>query len=175
VASPDVASRATVVLVDTNVVIEAVRTRVWKALLGGRRVETVQECRDETQRGSPHDPGYVVVSAADLAGLAAVHSVTDLERATLALTWADALTLDPGERDLLAHALSRRARGDSVWVVCSPDRACVRAAVALDLGDHTISLEELVQVVGARPVVRLKDHFTSRWLSRERTNARLGP
>ncbi|HEU4557545.1 MAG TPA: hypothetical protein VFS20_06835 [Longimicrobium sp.] len=142
-ASPDAGSSATVILVDTNVIIEAVRTRVWKALLGNRKVETVQECRDETQRGSPHDPGYVVVNAADLAGLSGVHAVTDLERATLALSYADASALDAGERDLLAHALARHARGDSVWVVSSPDRACVRVAVALGLADHTISLEEL--------------------------------
>jgi hypothetical protein len=160
------------VLVDTNVIIEAVRTRVWNALLGGRRVETVQECWDETQRGSPHDPGYVVVNSADLAGLAAVHAVTALERATLVLAYADTPSLDAGERDLLAHALSCREKGDFLWVVSSPDRACVRAAVALEMGDHTVSLEELE--VGARPSVQLKEHFTGRWLSRERTNALLG-
>lgn len=173
-ANPKGVSRATAMLVDTNVIIEAVRTRVWKALLGALRVETVRECWDETQRGSPHDPGYVTVTAADLAGLAEVHAVTDLERATLALTCADAAALDPGERDLLAHALTRQASGDTVWLVSSPDRACVRAAVALNLGDHTISLEELAQAAGARPALLPKEHFTRRWLSAERTKALLG-
>lgn len=171
---PEVGTRAATILVDTNVIIEAVRTRVWNALLGALTVETTRECWEETQRGSPHDPGYVVVAAADIAGLAAVHAVTDLERATLALTCADAAALDSGERDLLAHALARHASGDAVWLLSSPDRACVRAAVALNLGDHTVSLEELAQAAGARPAMRLKEHFTGRWLSAERTKALLG-
>jgi hypothetical protein len=41
-----VGPKATVVLVDTNVIIEAIRTRCWNALTGGLRVETVAECRD---------------------------------------------------------------------------------------------------------------------------------
>jgi hypothetical protein len=108
--SPDSRARQTVVLVDTNVVIEAVRTGVWKALVGSRTVETVQECHDETQRGNPHDPGYVVVEAGHLGGLSAVRQVDAVQRASLFLTCPEAAGLDPGERDLLAHALARRGR-----------------------------------------------------------------
>ena len=39
------------VLVDTNVIIEAHRTRSWPALSGGWRVETVEACVAETQTG----------------------------------------------------------------------------------------------------------------------------
>jgi hypothetical protein len=75
-----VARKDTVVLVDTNVVMEAVRTRCWNALTGGLRVETVEECRDEALRGDRGRPGYLPVSEQDLARIRNVHPVTPLER-----------------------------------------------------------------------------------------------
>ena len=39
------------VLVDTNVILEAHRAGVWRALAGGYPVETVEECVTETQTG----------------------------------------------------------------------------------------------------------------------------
>jgi hypothetical protein len=39
-------------LVDTNVVIESHRVAAWRALTGGYRVETVEECVAETQIGA---------------------------------------------------------------------------------------------------------------------------
>lgn len=161
------------VLVDTNAIIEAVRTGTWKALLGGRSVETVQECYDETQRGNPHRPSYVVVAPGGLQGLKAIHEVDDEARAALVLACTNAVGLHNGERDLLAHALARREAGDEIWVVCSPDIACVHVAVALGMGDQTISLEELLASVGAKGAKPLGDHFTARWLSAERTKALL--
>lgn len=40
-----------IVLVDTNVILEAHRTGSWRALAGGYPVETVDDCVDETQTG----------------------------------------------------------------------------------------------------------------------------
>lgn len=39
------------VLVDTNVILESYRVESWRALAGGYRVETVEECVMETQTG----------------------------------------------------------------------------------------------------------------------------
>lgn len=39
------------VLVDTNAIIEAHRTGVWRALAGGYQVESVEDCVIETQTG----------------------------------------------------------------------------------------------------------------------------
>lgn len=162
---PGVALKNTVALVDTNVMIEAVRTRCWNALAGALRLETVEECRDEAARGDRSRPGYVPVGAADLARLAHVHPVSALQRATFALAYAGAQNMDPGERHLFAHAYARAARGDDVWVLCSPDRAAVRAAVALGWRDQTRSLAALAGAAGARPSPSLADHFGERWLS----------
>lgn len=156
-------------LVDTNVIIEAVRTRLWKALTGSRQIETVEECRDETQRGNPHRPGYVTVSKDDLDRLGRIHNVTGLEVATLHANYADAMDMDKGERELLAHALSRLTAGDSLWVVCSPDKAMVRAMVKLGWEEQIHSLEALAETVGTRPSVSILTQFGKRWLSDFRT------
>ena len=39
------------VLADTNVILECCRTNSWRALTGGYRVETVEDCVAETQIG----------------------------------------------------------------------------------------------------------------------------
>lgn len=171
---PGAGGKATVVLVDTNVVIEAIRTRCWNAVTGGLRVETVAECRDEARRGDRHRPGYVAVADEDLGRLATVHPVDDLERAMFGLGYPEAQNMDAGERDLFAHAYGRAARGDDVWILCSPDKASVRAAVALGWHDRLVSLGGLVSAVGARPGVPLAEHFGERWLSDFRTACLLG-
>jgi len=171
---PGVALKDTVVLVDTNVMIEAVRTKCWNAVTGSLRLETVEECRDEAGRGTRGRSGYVAVGQGDLDRLSAVHPVTDLDRAVFGLEYAAAQNMDPGERDLFAHAYGRATGGDNVWVISSADRACVRAAVALGWQDRIHSLGALVTAVGARVSAPLADHFGERWLSDFRTACLLG-
>lgn len=163
-------SRAPVYLLDTNAIIEAVRVGVWNALCGGLDVHTVEECRDECRRGDALSSGYITVSATALDRLGAVHPVTEAQRASFVLR-TDASALDPGELDLYAHALGR---ADSVWVLCSPDRAAVRIGVELGWRDRLVSLEELVDAVGSRPNPPLRPHFRTAWLSQRRTEALLG-
>lgn len=150
------------VLVDTNAIIEAVRTGCWNALTGGLAVETVEECRDETRRGAGRKD-YVEVDETHLRRLRAVHAVDDLQRAGLLLSSSTAPALDPGERDLLAHALHRANEGDEVWVLCSPDRATVRTMVELGRHPHLRALQELVAAVGASS--NLAVQFGAAWLA----------
>lgn len=164
----------TVVLVDTNVVMEAVRTRCWNAITGGLVVETVEECRDEALRGDHGHPGYLPVSADDLSRIRRVHPVSALERAAFGMAYPDARNMDCGERDLFAHAYARVAREDAVWIICSADRACVRAAVALGWQERMHCLAALAASVGANPAPPLLDQFGERWLSQARTRFLLG-
>ena len=124
------------VLFDTNVIIEAVRTQCWNAITGQVSIETVGACRVEALAGSAATiRNYVpVVPRAD--------------------------SLDEGEHDLLAHAYAR----SEPFLLCSPDKAAIRAAVALGIGDRLVSLDELVAEVGARPRPALREQFTSSWL-----------
>ena len=172
---PDVPLHKTVILVDTNVMIEAVRTGTWNALTGGAQVETVEECRDEARRGDDGTrPGYVTVSDADLARLHAVHPMSQRERAEYLLTDPEAVGMDPGEQDLFAHAYQRAKAGDRVWVLCSSDKASIRAAVRLAFADQLLSLEAACVAVGARPKQPIKAHHQEPFLSKYRTEYLLG-
>ena len=169
-----VARQDTVVLVDTNVVMEAVRTRCWNAVAGGLRVETVEECRDEALRGDRGRRTYLPVGEHDLARMRDVHPVSALERATFAMAYEDARNMDRGERDLFAHAYARVTRGDSLWIVSSADKACVRAVVALGWHERMHSLAALAAAVGAHPAPALLEQYGERWLSQVRTRYLLG-
>ena len=95
------------VLVDTNVIIESHRVNSWRALTGGYRVETVEECVAETQAGaSRRRPAQRIDETALRDSLSALHSVSNVQRAELTLRKQD-IALDIGEESLWAHALSR--------------------------------------------------------------------
>jgi hypothetical protein len=156
-------------MVDTNIIIEAFRTRCWKALCGHFSVETVETCWREALAGDPLRPGYVTVDTQELnTGLKARHTVSDLERIQLNLQLPAAGTLDAGERDLLAHGVTR----SDAWIASCADRAGLRAALALGWEARVVSLEKLAQAVGTRP--KLKSHFCETWLSQVRTDFLLG-
>lgn len=163
----------TVVLVDTNVIIEAVRTATWNALTGALLVQTVEECRDEALRGDPRAAGYVTVADADLSRLDAVHRVSETERASYLLADPDAVGLDRGEQDLFAHAFARVRGGDQVWILCSGDIAAIAAATRSKIEDNLYALEGICGVIGARPTSRFREPHLSTFLSRYRTQFRL--
>lgn len=166
--------RKTVVLVDTNVIIEAVRTGTWNALTGAVCVQTVEECRDEARRGDATRPAYVPVSVADLDRLHKVHAVSIRERAEYLLADQEATSMDPGERDLFAHAYRRTKAGDDVWVLCSSDKASIRAAIRIAVSDQLTSLEAACNAVGVRPNKPLRAHHQELFLSKYRTEYLLG-
>jgi len=152
------------VLVDTNIIIEAVRIECWKAITGHFRIETVEKCCEEARTGDLHRPGYVEVSEADLKTRLTIHRVSDKALATLALQ--ESFRLDAGERCLWAHAMGR----DDDWFACCCDRAAVNAAVRFGWADRLVALEELVQTAGEKRAARmLKDQFRLVRLSTWRT------
>lgn len=110
------------------------------------------------------------MNKADLQRLSSVHDMTGVALAAFKLSYADADSLDPGEHDLLAYAHSLPG---GAWVICSPDKASVRAAVALGFGDRLCSLEALITAVGARPRSPLRRHFGTAWLVSFRTKVLL--
>ncbi len=155
--------RGQVVLVDTNIMIEAVRTHCWNAIANHFAVETVEKCREEARTGGPMRRNYVPMELSDLECVRVVHVVTESERANLALNLQTADALDAGERDLFAHALVR----NDAWIASCADRAALKGAFALGWKDRMVSLESLARTAGIKP--HLKDHFLERWLSKERT------
>lgn len=149
------------VLVDTNVILESYRIGAWRALTGGYRVETVEDCVTETQTGfQRRRPEQQIDPIALRASLAAVHSVGDRDLAALAVMATD-IALDTGERSLWAHALTRT----DGWILCGPDKASLRFGVRLGHRDRLVALEQLLGEAGYRPTVPLKLPYTSKWLA----------
>jgi hypothetical protein len=160
--------RGLVVFVDTTIIIEAFRAGCWKAMASYFSVETVEKCYEEALTGDPLRASHVDVDPTTLRdGLRARHSVSAAERARLVLACPSADGLDPGERDLFAHARGR----SNAWLVSAADRAAVNVALALNWEERIVSLEALTREAGARPTLR--PHFSDTWLSRLRTTYKL--
>jgi len=134
-------------------------------------IETVVACAEECSRGDRLSSGYINVSEEDLGRVSALHAVSG-DQVAVVLFHPKSSALDEGERDLFAHALARSEGED--WRLCSPDLASVRFAVEVGVSDQLVSFEEVLQATNARPAERIRNHFTSEWLVRERTKAKLG-
>lgn len=157
------------VLVDTNTILEGHRTGCWRALAGGYRLETVEECVTETQTGAQNRPAADRIDEALLrSSLGAVHDVTPLELARVALM--EGPHLDPGELALWAHALSRKES----FVLCGPDRASMKFGMMHGRRDSLVSLEKLLKDIGEQPPAGMKSHFEEDWLRRLAVKIMLG-
>ncbi len=141
-------------------IIEAHRTKGWRALVGGYAVETVEDCVTETQTGFQRRRSEEAINRDQLLeSLANVHAVNDLERAELAVR-AHGIALDLGEWSLWAHA---RGRGEP-WVLCGPDKASLRCGVRLGFRERLVSLQGLLHAVGHQPKLALRQQYTKQWL-----------
>ena len=150
------------VLVDTNVILECWRIGAWRALTGGYRVETVEDCVIETQTGfQRRRPEQQIDEAALRSSLAAVQKVGDAERAAAVVREPMFSFLDLGEQSLWAHALSRKDE----WVLCGPDKASLRFGVRLGLRERLTALEALLRDAGHN-ASGLRPAYTSGWLAR---------
>ncbi|MGH7552670.1 MAG: hypothetical protein ACREMQ_06535 [Longimicrobiales bacterium] len=158
-----------VVLVDSMIVIEAVRTGCWNALTGRYRVATVEECASELRRGDTSLPGYIGVTD-EMLSRAVVHPLPATVAAKFRLDYPDADGLDAGERDLMALATTHTDE----FRLCSCDKAALVAAHALGLLDRVVSLEALAESVGLRPNPALRSQFTEARMRHWRTSLLLG-
>lgn len=151
------------VLVDTNVIVEAWRVDAWRALCGGYRLETVEECVIETQTGYQNRrPEQQIDRETLLAGLKAAHKISDAECAAALVRDGEIAMLDEGEKTLWAHALAR----SDAWVLCGPDKASLRIGVRLGLRDRLVALEGLLEDAGFRPKQPLRTAYRRDWLDR---------
>jgi hypothetical protein len=151
------------VLLDTNAIVEAWRVDAWRALRGGYALETVEECVIETQTGYQNRrPEQQIDHGTLLAGLKAVHKVSEAERAAALVRDGEIAMLDEGEKALWAHALAR----SDVWVLCGPDKASLRIGVRLGLRERLVALESLLDDVGFRPKTALRSAYRRDWLDR---------
>lgn len=147
------------VLVDTNVILEAFRVGAWRALSGGYRLETVEDCTTETQTGFQRRRPEQRIDADTLrSSFAAVHAVDDTQLAAVAIQ-AGGIALDPGEQSLWGHAMTRK----DAWTLCGPDKASLRFGIRLGHRERLVALEWLLDEIGHRPKTALRQAYTASW------------
>ena len=164
-----VLAAASIVLVDTMIVLEAIDTACWRAITGQLRVATSAECAEELQRGDTSRPGYIPVDDEDIERATVVEPTLE-EQVAFTLRYPDAHRLDAGERDLLTIATNLSGG----FRLCGCDKAAVVAAHSLGLLDRVVSLESLADEVGVRPRRAFKTQYTERLLGVWRTSLMLG-
>jgi len=154
-----------IVYVDTNVIIEAIATDCWAALLNHFDIRTVAEVRRETLAGNRQIKSYIVVDQELFTAKVKVAEVTKLQIVTAQLRTGLMTKIDDGECHLLAYVITQDKKA---LLLTTGDRAAVWAACALGLEDRLRSLEELSRACGRKPAVQ--EWFTSKWLSKAKTD-----
>jgi hypothetical protein len=154
-----------IIYVDTNVIIEATRTGCLKAIVNHYDVRTVEEVRKESLKVPQNKSSYVKVEETLFGSQVDVSPVGAADILRAAAKAPGLTTLDKGERDLLAHVAGLNNPG--VWVITTADKAAVKGACALGLGNRMISLEELASACGQKP--KLNEWFTKAWLKTVKT------
>lgn len=155
------------VLVDTNVIIESHRVGCWKALINHFEMDTVEKCVEECATGNQRGFNPVPVDVAALVNDVQPKKIGQKELNSLSICYSDAIYLDPGERHLLAYALTLK----NVFFVCSPDKMCVIAGSKIGILESFVSLEEIANTAGAR--VQLRENFKERFMVKVRTAIKL--
>lgn len=148
------------VLIDTNAIIEAHRIQCWKNLTDFFSMETVDMCARECAGGYRDQHGsYTPVDTNLLRDQILVHSVNDSMRRSLLFREPSVTDIDDGERDLLAFAMTLP---DDVYLICSPDKACMKVSAKMGLIDRLVSLQSLASRVG-RGNLRFRRNYTEQW------------
>ena len=157
-----------IVLVDTNVIIEAHRSGCWKVLAGYFAIHTVEKIVEETQTGYQNrDPEQTINEAVLRKACKHIAKISDIQRAQFHIDFPETV-LDPGERDLIIHAGTLGVA--DVWLLNSPDMAAVRHAHGRGWIDRLVSLEAMNTHLKFKPKEALRENYSERWLSAKRTN-----
>ncbi|MDH0337605.1 hypothetical protein [Metapseudomonas otitidis] len=164
-------AKGQIVLVDTNVVLEAHRVNCWNTLANYFKLATVETVLQETQTGFQNrDPEQTIQLGTLRGSFHHVEDIKDIDRAQFALE-NPSVALDPGERDLVIYAKSIDPK--TVWFLNSPDMAAVRYCHKCKWIDRVVSLEAMNRHIQAHTTTTLRENFTENWLSVRRTRLKL--
>lgn len=162
--------RGQLVLIDTNVIIEAHDTNCLAQIAESFRLCTVEQVIAETQRGRQRRrPERNIDEDWLRRRMEVIGDVTDEERFEFTMKY-QAVGLDDGERDLLIFATGLQ----DAWFLNSPDMAVLRFAHQAGCLQRLVSLEEMCRTTNARLRQNLRDNFRESWLAVNRTELSLG-
>ena len=159
--SPAKLARGAQVFVDTNVIFEAHRSNCWSGLIGYYQIHTVEKCIEEC--GTGNDGKHAVTL--DLSALRTRATICQVpqDRLVHLAIQLHGIALDDGEAELLAYVCKQ----PGAWLLCSPDKAAIRAAASLGMLDRVVALEEMTATAGLHP--DLRKQFQTVWLTSFRT------
>lgn len=164
--------RDDIVLIDTNVILEAHRVGCWNTLAGRFKLVTVEKVIEETQTGYQNRSPERTIDLSKLrASFHHIEPITELERAGFILSYRG-VHLDDGERDLVIYAL--RLPVVPVWYLNSPDRASINFASSQNWLDRVVSLQEMADFVGYRANCGYGKNYTKSWLNNAKLDYRMG-
>jgi len=159
------------VYLDSNAIIEAHRTKCWKALANEFELHTVTRCQQEVLAGK-RGKGHVEVEADSLKNRITIHHVEQRRVVAFSLEIEGQLfDVDGGERELLAHAL----QDPDAWFLCGPDNASMHALNFFRQLNRAISLEAMCRAGKIQTAQQFKNNYTERWLSDFRMKNQLLP
>lgn len=152
------------IYVDTNVVFESHRLRIWNAIRKSYKLGTVEKVIEECIRKPSKQNGLKLgIDEDELRNsFYVINRATRAHRASLAVKCN--IDLDDGEKYLIAYLL---AQTKNFYFCCTADYAAIRAGVELDLNHSFVSLEKLACDIGLRK--NFAPQFTERILSIKKT------
>lgn len=159
-----------IILLDTTAIIGAHKYKCWDAIVKCFRLETVDKCIEECGTGDTRRRDRVPIDVQNLAKQMTVHHVEQSSLVVAALKSPRFSLVDPGEREILAHAFTKY-RAEDIWYVSSQDIGCVHAGNELGFLERFISFEEMTRALGLG--LSLKHNYTEKWLQDIRTKIKL--
>ncbi|WP_025869227.1 hypothetical protein [Methylobacillus glycogenes] len=154
-----------IVLIDTNVIIEAHRAVCWKPLSHHFQLHTVSKVIEETQTGFQNRNPEQLIEINELkSSFAHIESIETSRVIAFDLEVGE-VGLDDGEKALIIYAQSLK---QPVWYLNSPDLAAVRYMSQQGWQDRLVSLESMLKHLKHRSKNPLKNNYTEAWLSQAR-------
>lgn len=160
-----------IVLIDTNVIIEAHRVNCWNPLAQYFNLHTVEKVIEETQTGYQNrKPEQTIDQGLLKKTLHHIEAISELQVVKFDMENVEQ-GLDDGEKQLIiyAHTLQQK-----VWFLNSPDNAAVRYACKNGWGDQLISLEAMTKHLKCHLKSNLELNFTEAWLSQSKLKFNMG-
>ncbi|MFC0444273.1 hypothetical protein ACFOD1_03060 [Pseudidiomarina halophila] len=153
--------REDLILVDTNVIIEAHRASILNEMLGCLSLATVEMCVQETQTGAQNRDPWQNIDEGLIRERMQIFSPTDEDIVVASMALPGIGEVDAGELHLLtqAHFLADQ----DVWFLASPDKHPMRLAIEYGWRERLVSLERVYRLANSKRKLQLRENFTEAW------------
>ena len=159
-------NKGDIVLIDTNVILEAHRVCCWKPLSDYFGLYTVDKVIEETQTGYQNrNPEQTIDVNFLKTTFAHIEVINEVQVIAFDLTAEKSIPLDDGEKALIIYA---HTLGKKVWFLNSPDKAAIKYACKMGWSDNLVSLESMTMHLKLKLNQALKQNYTSHWLSQQK-------